>query len=496
MRLSVRFLIFVSVWSVVGCKFGDELVLVDKSSKLSASTSASVHDLPGTLIYDLSLAGDLSAFSFQSEDGLSVDSKGRVFLTRTPAADKTFAIIGTREREVVHLDLTVNVQSGDLFSLRTWGDNTGGKLLDGNQGNVISAPSVPTLTNAKFKQVSAGYAHTCGVVEDGTGYCWGLGTSGQLGNGLAVSGTAPIALNSSLKFKAVYPSASSWGGNRAHTCGIAIDGTVHCWGKNQYGQLGEGTTTDRVSPTPIASDERFVSLAVANNSTCGLTMTHKIFCWGDGTNGQLGQGGNTASSTPLMVSGTYSTLVTGQDGYCALGWTDQVVYCWGVPDRGGVDYISNTFSSTVDDAMPMIRVPTLFYDETKYTTLAGGASSFCGVTEDATINCWGHQMYGRLGIGNYQSHSVDFYGQLYVPYPINTSTQFKSVAIGQNSSCAITINDQAWCWGRNEFGLLGVGNTTTDGPFGFYSPVALNDGNAFGAISVGNDYYMGLVKLP
>lgn len=163
-------------------------------------------------------------------------------------------------------------------------------------------------------------------------------------------------------------------------------------------------------------------------------------------------------------------------------------------DRGTTRYIPNTLVTTDDDNMPQLRRPTLFYDLTKYKFIAGGGSSFCGITEASSMNCWGHEMYGRLGIGQFENNPITFYGFIYVPYPIDTATTFKSVSIGLSQSCAITGDNEAWCWGHNENGVLGIGNTSTSGSFGHYSPVPLNDGTKYSAVHNETDFNFGLVQ--
>jgi len=137
-----------------------------------------------------------------------------------------------------------------------------------------------------FTRLAGGVAHSCGLVADGSAYCWGSNAAGQLGDGLTANRTAPAPVSTSLKFVALAAGAQ-------HTCGLTNDGTALCWGRNDRGQLGDGTTALRTLPTPVLTDERYRAIGAGGSSigqTCALTASGAASCWGDNERGQLGNG--------------------------------------------------------------------------------------------------------------------------------------------------------------------------------------------------------------
>jgi hypothetical protein len=146
-----------------------------------------------------------------------------------------------------------------------------------------------------FAVLSGGVYHTCGVTRTGAAYCWGQNVSGQLGDGTTTDRLVPAPVAGNLTFTAM-----SAGG--AHTCGATTSHAAYCWGRNDFGQLGDGTTTQRLVPTPIAGDLTFAGLSASGRfSSCGVTMSSAAYCWGRNDFGQVGDGTTTDRHVPTAV---------------------------------------------------------------------------------------------------------------------------------------------------------------------------------------------------
>jgi alpha-tubulin suppressor-like RCC1 family protein len=145
--------------------------------------------------------------------------------------------------------------------------------------------------------VSAG-THTCGVTTDHRAFCWGGNDQGELGNGTTAGTNRPVAVAGGLQFDHV---SVGWG----YTCGVTTDGQGWCWGSNYKAMLGDGTQTSRSVPVPVAGAHRFRQLRAYNVHTCGVTTNDEAYCWGANNAGQLGVGTDVViRRRPARVDGT------------------------------------------------------------------------------------------------------------------------------------------------------------------------------------------------
>src|SRR5262249_47339187 len=149
----------------------------------------------------------------------------------------------------------------------------------------MSLVPTPVDTQLRFKSISAGYLHTCGVAIDDKAYCWGSNEIANLGDRNArLLSLEPLAVAGGLRFEAV-------GAGYAHTCGLTLDGEAYCWGDNEYGMLGNGSNVESGEPVRVTGGRKYTTLSVAIGShTCALTRAGEAFCWGGNDDGQLGDG--------------------------------------------------------------------------------------------------------------------------------------------------------------------------------------------------------------
>jgi Tol biopolymer transport system component len=174
-----------------------------------------------------------------------------------------------------------------------WGFNANGQLGDGTTTQRLEP--TPVAEGLTFTALSAGGGHTCGLTPTGAAYCWGFNGSGQLGDGTTTQRLAPTAVAGNLRFSAL------GAGSGSHTCGVTIAGAGYCWGRNIEGQLGDGTTTDRLVPTPVVGGLTLAGVRVGGLHTCGVTRTGAAYCWGQNVSGQLGDGTTTDRLVPAAV---------------------------------------------------------------------------------------------------------------------------------------------------------------------------------------------------
>jgi alpha-tubulin suppressor-like RCC1 family protein len=181
-----------------------------------------------------------------------------------------------------------------------WGFNAGGQLGDSTTSNSFAPVAVAAPPGVGFTSVSAGFGHTCAVSTAGPAYCWGINSFGQLGDGTTTSSSTPVlvAAPGGATFTAV--SAAGFNG---YTCGVVTGGAIYCWGSNGSGQLGDGTTADHWTPTLMAAPAgvAFTSVSAGEAHACAAAIGGALYCWGSNEFGQLGTGTTAASLVPVRV---------------------------------------------------------------------------------------------------------------------------------------------------------------------------------------------------
>jgi alpha-tubulin suppressor-like RCC1 family protein/dipeptidyl aminopeptidase/acylaminoacyl peptidase len=302
-------------------------------------------------------------------------------------------------------------------------------------GGATSAPFAVRLT---FTTVSTRNYHTCGVTISGAGYCWGQNDWGQLGDGTTIDRAIPVLVTGGLRF-------SSLRAGQFQTCGLTTSRAVYCWGHNFFGELGDGTTTERAIPAPVAGGLTFASISAGNHHTCGVATSGKAYCWGENfPTGKLGDGTFTNRPVPTPVLGAlrFVTVDAGHFHTCGVT-TDRVATCWGDNTRGQLGD-----GTTIDHPVPVPIVSSARF----VAVSAGDGSHTCGVTTSGTAYCWGANGRGQLGDGTTTTRSL--------PQPVAGALLFAAVDGGNEHTCGITTDQVTFCWGGNNFAQLGDGSST------------------------------------
>jgi alpha-tubulin suppressor-like RCC1 family protein len=296
----------------------------------------------------------------------------------------------------------------------------------------------PFPAGASGAVLAVGGRHACVVVDDGGVTCWGANEGGQLGDGTTRRQTGPDSVR--LPAGAVQVAAG-----RAHSCAVATDGQAWCWGANGEGQLGAATpATTRSTPVTVEGPARFATVRTGGAHSCGLTFTGAVWCWGSNARGQLGDGSDTLRTrtpTPVPVAdgARVIELSLGRDHSCALA-ADGRVFCWGANGDGQLG----------DGSREDRRTPTPVRGGLTFAALSAGGAFTCGTTADRRVACWGRNADGQLGAANRRAGSTT---PVFATLPDGALAV--QVAAGARSACAIGAGGEAWCWGRVPAGPAG-----------------------------------------
>jgi len=310
----------------------------------------------------------------------------------------------------------------------------------------------------RFAGISAGYNHACGVLQDGSAWCWGGNRGGALG-----VGDLDLELSRSPRRVQDAPSLATIGAGNDATCGLTALGGAWCWGANDGGRLGLGTATDQAAPAPVVGGLTFLGISRPLGShICGVTSGQAMYCWGANQWGQLGDGSRQDRSTPAQVQsgGRFASVSTGGDVSCGID-DGASAWCWG-SDVGGRLGHDTTYVSAV---------PGPVSGGTGFGSIAANAyeQRSCGVA-GGQVRCWG------AGVPE----------PTVVPMPVPIVT----TVLGEGGfACGLTAGGQAWCWGENDWGQLGNGSRGDD----VVPPTPVAGGLSFVDIGAGWRWACGLV---
>jgi alpha-tubulin suppressor-like RCC1 family protein len=330
-----------------------------------------------------------------------------------------------------------------------WGDNSFGQIGDGTTASRVA----PTLvsggytwsTISTFRHTySSGYATTCGVTTTGTGYCWGGNSNGTVGDGSTTQRTTPTLVSGGYTWQTIQV---GW----IDVCGLTTSGAIYCWGNNSAGEGGAGNTTQHSSPTLVTGGYTWASLSVGDQSACGVTTSNVGYCWGANWNGQIGNGNTTSQSSPTLISGSHSwsQISTGENGACGVTTTG-VGYCWGAGGNGQLGSGGTPGQQTS---------PIAVSGGYTWSQIAEGSASACGVTTSGTGYCWGYNNNGQLGNNSLTQSTT--------PSAISGNINFSSITAAANNTssqdtmCGLSVGGIAYCWGYNANNQIGDRTTTT-----------------------------------
>jgi alpha-tubulin suppressor-like RCC1 family protein len=335
---------------------------------------------------------------------------------------------------VVDLSDAVQIQAGLYHtcarrrdgSVVCWGDNTLGQIGDGTCSNrSVGCPAgadrlrpTPVAGLADAVEIAVGVVHTCARRGDGHVFCWGSNDAGAIGDGTCSSRVGPVS--------AFGPQPACSGTDRwsptevmgltdaveitaggAHTCARRASGEVLCWGGNlpggisrafplgSGGAVGDGTTTNRLVPTPVLGLTGAVQLTTGATHSCALRAGGDVACWGGNFYGGLGDGTTMTRLVPTPVPALADVVeIRASRWHTCARLGSGGVRCWGANDQGQVG--DDTFVDLRDGG----RVaPTDVVDLVDAASLTTRGNHNCALRRDGTIVCWGQNSFGQLGDG-------------------------------------------------------------------------------------------------
>ncbi|MBL7543905.1 MAG: hypothetical protein JNL11_08815 [Bdellovibrionaceae bacterium] len=395
-----------------------------------------------------------------------LNTRGQFFNFTTVSQNFMTALTGLPAMKLVTLGgggtvCGVKTSNGQIVC---WGDSGHGQAGTSIISNFFGFRPINTGFFTNVSAVGLSDAHGC-AVNSGLTYCWGWAQAGRLGTGNGANTVTPSVVKENSNTTNLTTYSGSFGIGSLSQCEITTDNLVKCWGYNTYGQVGAGDTTSynyartvKINSTTNLTD--VIQISVGGHHVCALTGTRNVYCWGYNNFGQIGQGSTSPAvySYAVPVSGfsavvgqRVSSLSSGIYYNCAL-LENGDVRCWG---RNNLGQLGN--GTTTDLYAPPTSTATAL---TGFTQVSTGNESACGIKSNS-IYCWGNSAYGQLGVNGVNG------GAYSTPQSVSIAEaqSITEVQVYQQTACAIinssTVTGKAYCWGSNSYGAVGKSIVTS-----------------------------------
>lgn len=316
-----------------------------------------------------------------------------------------------------------------------WGRNAYGTLGDGTRTSRSTPGAVSGLMSGVVA-IAAGSYHTCAVGDDSGVKCWGWNASHQLGDGTTALRLTPVAVSGLSSVVAIEAGVY-------HTCAVTGAGAAMCWGNNDAGQLGDGTTLPRAAPVAVSRlSSGVVAIAAGELFSCALTKSGGVWCWGANYEGQLGDGTTSSRSTPTKIPGLTAVAISAGSKHACAVTTEGAAKCWGYNFDG---QLGDGTSQRRLSPVPVVGLSTGIaaisagsYHTCALKTLGGAPGALC----------WGDNTFGQLGDGS-------FLDSLTPRGVVDLDSGGSAIACSHVHSCSLSRSGKLQCWGSNFFGQLG-----------------------------------------
>jgi len=374
---------------------------------------------------------------------------GSTTITASQLATSVYAAGTITATLTVEATTATSISAGSYYTcMRTttgaaqcFGQNNYGQLGDNTNTNRATAVGVTGLSSG-VASVSTGGWHSCAVMDSGSVKCWGRNDWGNLGNGTTSTSYTPVDV-SGLNATAVKVVTTQYS-----SCALTTAGGVKCWGYGGWGLIGDGTGSSRTTPVDVSGmTSGVIALAAGGQHMCAVKNTGALLCWGWNGYGQLGDSSNSDRYEPSDVTGLDSGVVAVAPGmyHTCASLATGAVKCWGYNGDGQLG--SNNWNGT--------NAPVSVFAMTDATTsISSGERHTCVVRTTGALSCWGDS-YNGLGDGTSARSNV--------PLSISslgTTVRLVSAGLAGWHTCVLTADGTAKCWGRNSEGQLGDSSTT------------------------------------
>ena len=303
------------------------------------------------------------------------------------------------------------------------GATIGNVIINGMLSGVTSVPQIISGGDQSLFVDSSGYARA-----------WGRNNEGQLGDGTAIDRAQMRRISG------ISQALATAALGETHCLAATDTGQVYSWGNNYFGQLGDGTTTSRYTPSVIGGLANVTQVAAGDHHSLALRNDGTVWAWGGNQLGQLGDGSTTSRSSPAKVSGLANIIcIVAGAGHSAALAADGTVWVWG----------SNEYGQLGIDTLRCSTVPVSIAVLHDIKTLASGRQHLLALSRTGAVWVWGDNHAGQLGLGTTRSTAT--------PQIIPTLTDVAALAAGANHTVALTAGGGLWLWGANDVGQLGDG---------------------------------------
>jgi len=309
-----------------------------------------------------------------------------------------------------------------------------------DSGTEASTETGPDAGPPSVVSLAAGSRHVCALISNGTAKCWGRNDVGGLGDGTTTNSSTPVVVKG-------LASAIALGAGGAHTCAILAGGTMKCWGSNTKGQLGDGKTTNSNTPVDVVGVTGVIAIALGEAHTCAVVTGGKVRCWGMNNHRQLGDGTTVDSLVPVDVPG-----IDGADAIASRLYHTCVRVAGGAMKCFGNNFMGElgSFTSVNGKASNVSGI-----SGAKSITVGGGANSgasdsahSCAVLGDGSAQCWGGNNAGQLGVDLATQKTP-------TPLTVRTLKDAQAISAGFSHTCALVAGGGVRCWGFNSNQQLG-----------------------------------------